>query len=365
VASVVLGLLSLGLFVLAIRRLIGEQAERVAVMLERYDERLATLTRVITDAVYHTRFAVGDAGQGLQGEADTSAMLRTLERARARTSTDAAIVIVTGAPGESVVSVGLSHEEAAEVARIGLPDYRGARALEISFTSEIVSRNGQRPVCSGLSVPLLESPSMLAVLTRSQTHRFSEEDVEVLQELAAAARAASEQSRELPGAAVGPEPQPGDDLFDRESYATVCAQEIAKARSAGVRLSLLVIDVDRVAAISGEAGQATGDSVRGEIGERLRRLTGYSPAGPLEGGRFAVLLSQADAGAADELFTQLRDSLAARPPEGLGSASASAGVAELLPDDTPTTLLERAETALRMAQGAGSGTLVSATPGSR
>ena len=360
-----LGLLSLGLFVLAIRRLVGEQADRIAAMLERYDERLATLTRVVTDAVYHTRFAVSDAGHDVQDEADTAATLRMLELARARTSTDAAIVIVTGAPGESVASVGLSHEEAAEVARIGLPDYRGARALEISFTSEIVSRNGQRPICSGLSVPLLESPSMLAVLTRSPSHRFSEEDVEVLQELAAAARADAGH-RELPQAGVGREPPaPDGALLDRESYSTVCEEEIAKARSARAPLSLLVIDVDRVAAISAEGGQASGESVGREIGERLRRLAGEFPAGQLDEGRFAVLLSQADARAADELFTQLRDSLGTRAPEGLGSASASAGVAELLPDDTPASLLERAETALRMAQSAGSGTLVSATPGSR
>lgn len=362
VASVVLALLSLGLFVVAIRRLLSEQSDRVTVMLERYDERLAALTRVITDTLYAARIDAGERARGLHGDGDQNAMLRTLELARARTSTDAAIAIVTGSPGESVASVGLSHEEAAEVTRIGLPDYRGARALEISFTSEIAAHNGQRPVCSGLSVPLLPSPSMLAVLTRSPSHRFSEEDVEVLQELADAARPATEGWLELPPLGVNAEPEPRHDFLDRQSFPALCAEEIGK-RPARSPLSLLVVEVDRLAAIKDEFGHPVGDLVVEEIGERLRRLTGPGDFSVrLDGGRFGVLLSRADGRAADELFTRLRDSLATRPPEGVGSASASGGVAELLPSDTPATLLDRAETALGMAKSAGAGSIVSTTP---
>jgi len=62
------------------------------------------------------------------------------------------------------------------------------------------------------------------------------------------------------------------------------------------------------------------------------------------------------------VFARLRDSLAASPPDEIGDVSVSGGVAELLPADTPSTLLERAETALRMARSAGEGTVVSTTP---
>ncbi len=75
-----------------------------------------------------------------------------------------------------------------------------------------------------------------------------------------------------------------------------------------------------------------------------------------------LIVPESSEAAADELFTRLRDSLATRPPEGVGSASASGGVAELLPSDTPATLLDRAETALGMAKSAGAGSIVSTTP---
>lgn len=197
VVSVVLGALSVGLFIVAFRRVVGEQTDAVTDILERYDVRLASFTRTIQAALDASPLEGTPVRAGGSGSTpdDDHAMTRTLELARANTATDAAIAIVTEPNGPTVATVGLSQEEAADVTRMGLPDYRGARALELSFNGKPAIDGREQPIRSGLAVSLLDSPSMLAVLTRSPQHRFTEEHVDFLHELVGAARAALERSR--------------------------------------------------------------------------------------------------------------------------------------------------------------------------
>ena len=74
---------------------------------------------------------------------------------------------------------------------MGFPDYRGARAIEVAFSGDLVAPDGLAPVRSGLVLPLLgdEAPqSLLGVLTRDRSRRFSEEDVDALDGLVGVAR---------------------------------------------------------------------------------------------------------------------------------------------------------------------------------
>lgn len=358
IGSIALGILSLLLFVVAIRRIVGEHSETVAAMMERYDERLASFTQTLSDALAASRADALASGAGGEAEDDHGTIMRTLEVARAKTAADAAIAMVTGALGTpTVASVGLSQEEAAEVARMGLPDYRGARALEISFSG---AAGQATPIRSGLAVALVPSPSMLAVLTRSADRRFSEEDVAVLEAVAGEARPAIERSLGLREADPVPELDLLTSLYDRQSFHAIADRELARARLARHSLSLLVADVDRLTTINARFGHLAGDTVLEEIASRLRDVTGaHGFPCRLEGGRFAVLMADADGRAAEDVFERLRASLAERPIGEAGTVSVSAGIAELLPLDTPASMLERAETALRMAKGAGTGTIVS------
>ena len=174
VAAVVLAALSFVLFVLAIRRLLTRQADVTVTMLRRYDERLATFAQTLNDAI--ATFQAPPALGVPDLEDDPEPMLRTLELARERTRADGAIALVTAGTGTPMVAtVGLSESETNHIARMGFPDYRGARAIEVGFTGDIAAPEGETPVRAGLVMPLLpedEAQSLLGVLTRDGSRRF-------------------------------------------------------------------------------------------------------------------------------------------------------------------------------------------------
>jgi hypothetical protein len=154
VAAVVLAGVSLVLFVLAIRRLLLRQADVTVTMLRRYDDRLADFAQTLSDALAALQ-APPAQGTPELGE-DPEPMMRALELARERTRADGAIALVTGVSGTPIVAtVGLSESETNHIARMGFPDYRGARAIEVSFAGDLPAPNGSLPVRARLGVPQL------------------------------------------------------------------------------------------------------------------------------------------------------------------------------------------------------------------
>ena len=149
IAAVVLAGVSLLLFILAIRRLLSRQAEVTVTMLRRYDERLGTFAQTLNDAIA-TFHAPAPSLAGPTLEDDPEPMLRTLELARERTSSDGAIALVTGGTGTPIVAtVGLSESETNHIARMGFPDYRGARAIEVAFAGDLPRRTALRRSAAG------------------------------------------------------------------------------------------------------------------------------------------------------------------------------------------------------------------------
>ncbi|HET9938709.1 MAG TPA: hypothetical protein VFQ28_07955, partial [Gaiella sp.] len=173
VAALGLAALSLVLFVLAIRRLLTRQEEVTVTMLRRFDERLATFAQTLNDAL--TTIQSPSPVGALDLADDPEPMVRALELARERTSADGAIALVTrGDAAPLVATVGLSESETNHIARMGFPDYRGARAIEVAFAGDLVAPDGLAPVRAGLVMPLLgdEGPqSLLGVLTRDRSRR--------------------------------------------------------------------------------------------------------------------------------------------------------------------------------------------------
>ena len=132
VAAITLAALSVVLFVLAVRRLLARQADVTATMLRRYDDRLAGFAQTLNDAL--TAFQSARPVAALELEDDPEPMVRALELARERTAADGAIALVTAGNGTPIVAtVGLSESETNPVARMGFPDYRGARAIETAI----------------------------------------------------------------------------------------------------------------------------------------------------------------------------------------------------------------------------------------
>ena len=368
-AAVTLGVACLILFVLAIRRTLARSEEVVATMLERYDYRLAEFAQTLSDALNQTlpaRITAAISGTPAESTSvespDHSSVVRVLELAREQTAADAAVAIVGTREDPILATVGLSQAEVNQVGGLGVPDYRGARAIQVSFSSD--EGSGPTPIRGGLAVPLLDSatePGMLAVLTRTPDRRFSEIDITSLENVLSISRPALETSLELREPDPVPERDPLTDLYDRPALHALLDLEIGRARGRREQMALLMLDVDRLTTINARIGHLAADEVLATIARVLRDVAGPRDlACRIGGGRFGVVLSQADSRDAEGLFERLQSALRDRPLPSLGVVSFSGGVAELLPNDDATALIVRADAALGLAKSSGRDMVVTA-----
>lgn len=367
-AAVALGGLCVALLFLAARRILGRQEQVVTAMLTRYDDRLADFAQTLNDALNQTlpaRITAAISGAQATPELPEHGVMRLLEIARERTSADAAIAVVGNREKEPLLAtVGLSDAEAAQVGGIGVPDYRGARAIQVSFAGEGDAPLRANSIRAGLAVPLLDSPNepgMLAVLTRAPDREFSELDITTLEDVLSGTRPQLETSFELREPDPVPERDPLTALYDRPAFQALLEREIARARRAGEPLALLMLDVDRLTTLNARIGHLAADGVLAQIAALLN-----DAAGPRDlpcrvaGGRFGVLVSEGDGRDAERLFERLQAMLRERPLPDLGTVTVSGGIAELLSTDDGAALVIRADAALGLAKGSGRDTVVTA-----
>jgi diguanylate cyclase (GGDEF)-like protein len=376
-ASVALALLCISLFFVATRRLLAQQERVVGTMLRRYDDRLGQFAQALNDGLAKIQQQISE--QHVQSarlhpsEADLAAIpehgvMRLLELARQRMAVDAAVAVVADPKREPILAtVGLSQAEVAQVGRMGIPDYRGARALQVAFNGEAETPPGSQPIRSGLAVPLLRqesNPGMLAVLTRAPDRRFSEQDITTLEDVVSGTRHALEAALELHEPDPVPELDPLTELYDRRAFHALLDREIARARNARQSFALLMLDVDRLTTINAHIGHLGADEVLVRTAGLLREIAGKDElACRIGGGRFGVLLPRGETRDAERLFERLQRVLHERPFPDIGIVTVSGGVAGLLPDDDAAALLGRADSALGLAKAAGRDTVV--TPAQR
>jgi diguanylate cyclase (GGDEF)-like protein len=370
-AAAALGVLCVLLFVLALRRVFARQEELIQDLLLRYDNRLAEFGQTLNDALSQPLPARILAALG---EADAPApkpslehgeVMRLLEVARASTASDAAVAVVSNGNREPMLAtVGLSEAEAAQVGRLGVPDYRGARAIQVAFSGEARASMDDFPLHAGLAVPLLDpphEPGMLAVLTRSADRRFGDPDIASLEDAVNGTRPALESSLALREPDPVPELDPLTELYDRRAFHGLLDREIARTRLRGESLALLALDVDRLTTLNARLGHLAADGVLAEISACLREVAGRTDIPcRIGGGRFAVLMPNGDAPDAEHLFERLRHILHSRPSAEVGVVTVSAGAAELLQGDDAPALIGRADAALGLAKGSGRDRLVTA-----
>lgn len=365
VASVALGILCICLFLIAIRRLMGRHEEIITTMLHRYDERLGEFAQTLNDALaapLPERISAAITGAPAR-EISDHGVLRLLEIARERTSADAAVAVLVDPKSEPMLAtVGLSQAEVAQVERLGIPDYREARALQVSFNGEANTPPGTSPIRAGLAVPLLDAPhrpGMLAVLTRTSDRRFTDLDITTLEDVLSATKSELESSLSLREPDPVPELDALTELYDRRAFHDLLDREIARARRRGQPLSLLMLDVDRLTTLNARIGFLAADDVLAQIAAMLRDVAGRSDLPcRIGGGRFGVLLPRGDARDGEELFGRLQRILRERPLPEIGVMSVSGGVADLLESDDAAALLGRADAALGLAKGSGRDTVI-------
>jgi diguanylate cyclase (GGDEF)-like protein len=140
------------------------------------------------------------------------------------------------------------------------------------------------------------------------------------------------------------------DILNRRGFERELDRALAYLRRYGATAALIVLDVDRLKPINDGFGHAAGDAVlKGIVHVVLRHIRSSDVVGRLGGDEFAVLLWNLTAREALAKAAALEQAIDALTFVFRGrslSAGASAGVAELTPEDDAVAALERADRAM-------------------
>ena len=143
-------------------------------------------------------------------------------------------------------------------------------------------------------------------------------------------------------------------LLNRKFLPVVLSKEVAYARKHASTFSVVSMDIDHFKRINDQHGHAAGDGVLQElcrrISQRLRRSDVFCRLG---GEEFMVLCPNTDGVQAYSLAVELWEVLRSTPMEGVGTVTASFGVASWRVDDGVDGLLLRADSAVYAAKQAG------------
>jgi diguanylate cyclase (GGDEF)-like protein len=204
----------------------------------------------------------------------------------------------------------------------------------------------------GESAPI----GFIAIYSRSPSHNFEEEMIRELEELAKRAGPAIENAWRFREARQLADLDALTGLHNRRYFHETLAREVARAQRYSRLLALIVFDLDDFKAINDRIGHLSGDAVLAEIAERVRDVVRTADIACRVGGdEFAVILPESSTADADQLYHRLRGAVSSRPVGQAGRLFLSAGIADLLPDDDPTSFFERADEALYRAKELGKG----------
>lgn len=149
-------------------------------------------------------------------------------------------------------------------------------------------------------------------------------------------------------------------LYNRRHFDQQLPQALKRAREEGESLSLCMADIDHFKSLNDTFGHPAGDAVLRVVGAMLaENVKGRDTAVRYGGEEFVLVLPQTTADGAASLVDKIRRQLERKKlvlrdtSQALGKITASFGVAELHPDDTPETLVARADECLYAAKNAG------------
>jgi diguanylate cyclase (GGDEF)-like protein len=282
----------------------------------------------------------------------------TLQAAAGLPKVDAAVVELEpdGEGSERLLgSIGLDREDGEDSGvRIftGPPDRREARAVELSYL--YAAEEGAGAVHEALGVPLVGRSGgigWLGVFSRDPDVRFGDDDVRRLEELAERVAPAIENARRFREARLLADLDSLTGLHNRRYFHETLAREVDRAQRYQRRLSLVIVDVDGFKEINDRIGHLAGDAVLAEIAERIRQVVRSADIPCRVGGdEFAVIVPEVEGGQARQLVDRIERAVYSQPIARAGRVRVSAGVSDLQPNDSPTSLFERGDESLYAAK---------------
>jgi diguanylate cyclase (GGDEF)-like protein len=360
ILAVALGVCAVAALVLLLRlrRKTSREVEtQVAASVEVLEARLDELARELTSAVQRaeeearrSRF-LGQIGTTIDLD---EALGSTLEAAASLPKVDAAVVELepTGDEEDRLLgSVGFDEEGAVRIFT-GAPDRRDPRAVELSYLYADEDTAGA--VHEALGVPLVTRGGRigwLGVFSRDPEVRFGDDDVRRLEELAERVAPAIENARRFREARRLADLDALTGLHNRRFFHETLAREVDRAQRYQRRLSLVLVDVDGFKEINDRIGHLAGDAVLAEIGSRIRQVVRSADIPCRVGGdELAVIVPEIEVGQARQLVGRIQSAVSSQPIARAGRVRVSAGVADLQPNDSPTTFFERADQSLYEAK---------------
>ena len=291
----------------------------------------------------------------------------TLQAAAGLAKVDAAVVELDpdGDGDERLLgSIGLDRDEDEEDGvRIftGAPERQEARAIEHSY---LYGENAAGAVHGALGVPLVGRDGRigwLGVFSRDPDVRFGDDDVRRLEELAERVAPAIENARRFREARQLADLDSLTGLHNRRYFHETLGRVVDRAQRYQRRLSLVIVDVDGFKEINDRIGHLAGDAVLAEIADRIRQVVRSADIPCRVGGdEFAVIVPEVEVGQARQLVGRIQRAVSGQPIARAGRVRVSAGVADIQPNDSPTSLFERGDESLYAAKHAGKGGLAAA-----
>jgi len=336
---------------------------QVAAAVQTFEARLDELAQELSSAV---RTAEEESQRSrFLAQITTSidlddALASTLQAAASLPKVDAAVIQLdpTGDENDRLLgSIGLDEDGEEGAVRIftGPPDRQEARAIELSY--RYAGEEAAGAVHEALGVPLSGRSGRigwLGVFSRDPDARFGNEDVHGLEELAERVAPAIDNARRFREARQLPALDSLTALHNRRYFYETLAREVDRAQRYQRRLSLVIVDVDNFKEINDRIGHLAGDAVLAEIADRIRQVVRSADIPCRVGGdELAVILPEVEVGQARQLVGRIQRAVSSQPIARAGRVRVSAGVADLQPNDSPTTLFERGDESLYAAKHAG------------
>lgn len=143
-------------------------------------------------------------------------------------------------------------------------------------------------------------------------------------------------------------------VANRRAAAQMLQRALDHAHDVGTAVSVILLDIDHFKTVNDTFGHDVGDTVLCQVPAILQQHVRASDMlGRWGGEEFVVVASATDAVEAAQIAERLRALMAKHEFQHVGQLTASFGVATSLGDDTPDTLVKRADKALYQAKQRG------------
>ncbi len=206
-------------------------------------------------------------------------------------------------------------------------------------------------------------PRRLAVLARhllSETRRMQEANHELELSLEASREDIAALQRDLDDVRREALLDPLTKIYNRKAFDDSLVKEVSTAATGGSGMCLMLLDIDHFKGFNDTWGHQTGDQVLRLVAMTLKsNIKGKDMAARYGGEEFAAILPDTDLAGAAALAETIRRAIQAKEllkrstNEKLGRVTASFGIAQFRTDDTPSSLIERADRCLYAAKHRG------------